>query len=148
MRIASASWLLVIHLAACTDKVAVTDPASPQNEKDSVEAWMRTAVHESVLFLSNRCVELAPLKVLEPGSHLLKECTERAEEAIRAEWDRLTHEGVVQCAASAGEEGCCFSKFVVGPEYEHRQVDCIDRCSLRIGRRVAPNLRANCRTPR
>lgn len=106
-------------------------------EREDSEVWLRQVDAESRRYLENRCANVAPLQIFDRNSRLFHECDERAEVALREEWNQLTAAATRRCVASSGSEACCFDRYVPGPEYQRRRVSCLDSCSAAVGHAVS-----------
>lgn len=124
--------MLVATGLGCTAPSTTPTAVGPtQSERGGAETndWLLTAEAESRAHLSDQCYYAAPLNTIEPGSKLFRECSERANAAVTAEWKRIADAALAECSAAADDGGCCFERYVPGREYESRLAECNATCA-------------------
>lgn len=99
---------------------------------DPDEKWLSQAETESRAVLSNRCPDVAPLRVVGPHDKLFERCVTRVEIALEDEWRRLSEAALAHCVAASMQE-CCFERYAPGSEYEVRKKVCAEQCSAKRG---------------
>ncbi len=153
-RFASATSLLVA-LAACVGDITPM-PQADEPPKPVAPDWMSLSEQQSELFLTNRCLELAPPEVVELDNPDFRECFLRAQDATDRAWHRLGDDALRKCIDTG--QACCFEKLpddhelrslllqslprlhVSGETVEEKQKACDKQCSAQIARRPTQNL--------
>lgn len=142
--------LVASTTVGCTAPTTTPTTVAPtQSERGGgqMNEWVLTAEAESREHLADRCYYVAPLNVIEPGSKLFRECSDRANAVVTAEWKRIADAALAECSVAADDGGCCFERYVPGTEYERRLAECNSACAAQRNAATSPSRpRAACST--
>lgn len=131
---ASILVLCFAHFGCSSPAVDVTQP---QSSAASTNSWIAEAEADSRLNLEDRCGEHAPMSLVWTKHPDYLACAERAERAVRDEWEALTRSAVERCAASSGTTGCCFARRTGDAQFEPHLAACNRECASRVRGPVA-----------
>jgi hypothetical protein len=147
MRKIAATFIAALWFPACSGghdpSTSTGTPATPSvaARANARPQWSLRAEHETRLYLVHRCYAVAPLEKLGDHDTDFLECLHRGDEALSAEWEKLSLSARRQCERDG--LSCCFERVGEDADYTRTMQRACDRdCGALIGR--APTFNASC----
>lgn len=111
----------------------------------SAEQWRTRAVEVSRFYLTNMCMDIAPIEVVDLNNADYRECVRQATFAIEAERDRIRGNALRYCVVDGQPEAaCCFERMTSSVTETRRQAECNYQCSEATHRSPANGRAASC----
>jgi hypothetical protein len=125
-------YALILCLTCCGCSSPAVDASDSQRTGAHAGGWMAEAETDSRQSLEDRCGEHAPMDLVWTKHPDYLACTDRAERAVRDEWEALTRAAVEQCVSSGGTAGCCFARRSADAEFKEHLAACTRECASRV----------------